>query len=153
MRYTYKNITKTSQLLTLASQQRNSVAHIPLGAGSVIELSYPGLDLYIPHILARIDEGGNDITHIVLRDQATAKAAPTISTPVVPPAVSPKQVVESPNPTAVKPGIYVDNTPKIKPVEQVTPAQVAPVLEIKPEQAVKIETPAEEAAAKDTKSK
>ena len=53
MVYIYKNITKTSQLLTLVSNQHNSVSHITVGVGATVELSYPGLDMYLPHILAR----------------------------------------------------------------------------------------------------
>ena len=107
--YIYKNITKTSQLLTLVSNQHNSVSHITVGVGATVELSYPGLDIYLPHILARLDEGKNNITAEVIRKnsvaiKSTVKPVATFST-------------SSASPTIVQPGIYVAETKSETPTQ------------------------------------
>jgi len=126
MAYTYKNITKISQLLTLPSPQRNTVSHIHLAPNATIDLAYPGLDMYMPHILARM-EGTTNVTHIVLRQNDNAKAAiqaastPKTATPS-PAAVSQPARIAG-NPTAVKPGVYVAKEPATtKPVVAVVPS-------------------------------
>ncbi len=118
MSYTYKNITNSTQLLTLPSQQRNSVSHIHLAAGSTIELAYPGLDMYLPHILARM-EGTANVTHTILRQNEATKAAAQAAAALAPttpakPAVTKPNIVAG-NPTAVRPGIYIDKTPAATP--------------------------------------
>lgn len=148
MVYTYKNITKTSQLLTLVSNQHNSVSHITIGVGATIELSYPGLDMYLPHILARLDEGKNNITATVLRNNSAA----TVKTTVKPVA---NTSTTSASPTSVKPGIYVDKskdttTTSIAKSTKTTVAAITTsvVPEIKSEQTVVVETPSEASATK-----
>ena len=128
MRYIYKNITKSLQLLTLASPLRNSVSQVPLGANATIELSYPGLDLYLPHILARLDEGSNNITHVVLREQAEAKVLAATKPAVLP---KPIPVPEPSMVTNVQPAIYVDKTKEIvKEVPKVEVITETPAVEI-----------------------
>ena len=122
MQYTYKNITKTLHLLTLVSPQRNSVSHVPLGAGATIELSYPGLDMYLPHILARLDEGGNDITHIVLRQKENAKTLTKVGSKTVT-ETKKAEAVTTNNPTAVNPNVKIVPAPDPAPV---VPAPEAP---------------------------
>jgi hypothetical protein len=140
-------------LLTLVSNQHNSVSHITVGVGATVELSYPGLDMYLPHILARLDEGKNNITATVLRNNSTA--AKVTTKPVANVSTS------STSPTIVKPGIYVDNstqattstsatTKAATKTSKTTTASTATVEvpEIKSEQTVVVETPAEAAAKK-----
>ena len=147
MVYTYKNITKTSQLLTLVSNQHNSVSHITVGVGATIELSYPGLDIYLPHILARLDEGKNNITASVLRNNATE--VKTTEKPVANTSTS-----SSASSTIVKPGIYVDNSSKqttkaaTTKVSKAVATSAVEVPAIKSEQTVVVETPSEASAKK-----
>lgn len=84
MRYIYKNITEETKILTLLSEDKASVSSVPLGPGARLEISNANLDIYVPHILARIDEHGNDISHLILRaaEDAAAKA-PVVEAPVV----------------------------------------------------------------------
>ena len=144
MVYTYKNITKTNQLLTLVSNQHNSVSHITVGVGATIELSYPGLDMYLPHILARLDEGKNNITATVLRNNATAASVKPTTKPVANTSSS------SNSPTIVKPGIYVNKTTDtvVAATTKVSAKATPAVPAIKAEQAVVVETPAEADAVK-----
>lgn len=131
MSYTYKNITKTTQLLTLPSAQRNTISHIHLAPNSSIDLSYPGLDMYMPHILARMD-GGINITHTVLRQNDNAKSVaspeaattPAATTPTVSkPAVTETRIAG--NPTAVRPGVYLEKVPAASAAPVIVPAVVA----------------------------
>lgn len=74
MRFIYKNITEETKIVSLLSDDKASVSSIPLGAGARLEVENSNLDIYVPHILARLDENGNDISHIVLRNQELPKA-------------------------------------------------------------------------------
>ena len=143
MRYIYKNITATSRLLSLVSQDSHSVSHVPIGAGTTIELSYPGLDLYLPHILARLNEGGQDITHLVLRSNAVTQAAKTASKLVAnKPVAQAAPASAAGMTTAVKPGVYVENNKSVAaqvaaeaaatpvPAPAVTPEVVPPVVAV-----------------------
>jgi hypothetical protein len=78
MRFIYKNITETTQIVTLLSDDKTQVTSIPLGAGARVEVSNGNLDIYVPHILSRIDENGYDISHSVV--QAAAADARNIET-------------------------------------------------------------------------
>jgi hypothetical protein len=117
--FVYKNITKSLQTLTLVSAQRNSVTHVHIGPGSTIDLNYPGLDQYMPHILARLDEGGNDITHKILRKNAET---PKVVAPAKPRPLPPQNQVLT---SEVAPGRYVDKTPTAQPSLQKAVAKVA----------------------------
>lgn len=76
MRNIYKNITENTVILNLLSTDKTSVTSIPLGAGSRVEVENSNLDIYVPHMLARLDESGNDISHSVIQAAAAdAKAA------------------------------------------------------------------------------
>ena len=151
MRYLYKNITTTGKLLSLLSQDRHSVSHIPVGPSTTIELEYPGLDLYLPHILALINESGQDITHLVLREleenkKAASKVAPVPNKPFVFPT---NQT------TAVKPGIYVDNkveevvkTEAVKVEVKAPVIESVPVVETSTETVEAVSAPVEKATTK-----
>lgn len=92
MRYIYKNITEETKILTLLSEDKASVSSVPLGSGARLEISNANLDIYVPHILARIDENGNDISHMILRaaeDKPVVEAPATVNEPVVVPVVLP----------------------------------------------------------------
>lgn len=65
MSYIYLNNTNQTRIITLVSENRSSASHITIAAGSKIELSYPGLDAYVPHMLLRINELGQNISYLV----------------------------------------------------------------------------------------
>ncbi len=75
MSYVYKNITNQPQLIAVVNESRTDVSHIPLSPGARIELNEPTLDMYMPHILARLNGDGQDITHMILRQAEEQKAA------------------------------------------------------------------------------
>jgi len=68
-RYIYSNRTEEIKIVTLISEARTSCNHLPMSPGSKIELNYPGLDMYVPHCLARLDEAGNDISYVVIKER------------------------------------------------------------------------------------
>ena len=73
MSYIYKNITSIPQLIAVVNESRTDVSHIPLSPGARIELNEATLDMYMPHILARINNDGQDITHMILRQAEEQK--------------------------------------------------------------------------------
>lgn len=96
MRYIYKNITEETKILTLLSEDKASVSSVPLGSGARLEISNANLDIYVPHILARIDDNGNDISHMILRAAEdkpvvapVVEAPAPVNEPVVVPVVLP----------------------------------------------------------------
>lgn len=131
MRYIYKNITPETKILTLLSEDKSSVSSVPLGANSRLEISNNNLDIYVPHILARIDEHGNDISHLVLRaekDEVPVVVAPLtdnepISVPVILPIIdnAGTQPIQITEPDAVVTPIVPEEStivePVLKPVE------------------------------------
>ena len=73
MPFIYKNITDKSQIIAVVSGDKTSVSHMSIAPGSTLELD-ACIDAYVPHILARIDAMGNDISHLVLDAKEKAKA-------------------------------------------------------------------------------
>ena len=82
MRYSYTNISKVSHSIPLLSENKTSIRHIFIRPEEVIELSYPGLDLYVPSIFLR-NVIGREIGFI---------SKPVAALPVVEPVV--EHVVE-----------------------------------------------------------
>ena len=72
MRYIYQNKSDQSKVVTLVNELKTSISHIPMAAGAKLELSYPGLDTFVPHVLARVNEQGTDISHTVIAAQRAA---------------------------------------------------------------------------------
>ena len=54
MRYIYKNVTQENQSVLLASKDQNSVTTKVFWPGAILELDYPGLNLYVPNTLSCI---------------------------------------------------------------------------------------------------
>ena len=153
MRYIYKNITAKSVLLSLASENKHSVSHVPIGPSSTIELSYPGLDLYLPHILARMNESGIDITHLVLRASEDAKVAAEKANVKVEPK---KQVFSESQTSEVKPGIYVEkeaSAPVVKEVVKEVEPEVKVVEPVKEPEVKVVEAPAADPVAEQVAEK
>lgn len=72
MRYIYQNKSDEPKVVTLVNELKTSISHIPMAAGARLELSYPGLDTFVPHVLARVNENGTDISHTVIAAQRAA---------------------------------------------------------------------------------
>lgn len=74
MSYTYKNITDQTHLIAVLNESRTDVSHIPVSPGAKIEVAEPTLDVYLPHILARMSsDGSQDITSQILRQNEDLK--------------------------------------------------------------------------------
>ena len=114
MRFIYKNITETTQILTLLSDDKTQVTSIPLGAGARVEVSNGNLDIYVPHILARVDENGYDISHTVVQAVAADTKSAELSKSV------PEKVV-------------VANEPVVAPIAPVEPTEPVVTLSAMPD--------------------
>lgn len=96
MSYIYKNITSEMHLIGVVNDSGTDVSHMPLAPGAQIEVSNTSLDVYMPHILARILPNGTDITYTVLRRKEDVVEAPVVEAPVVEAPVVEAPVVEAP---------------------------------------------------------
>ena len=54
MKYIYTNITNKPQSVLLATKSQDSVGTRTFNPGAVLELDYPGLNMYVPNILSCI---------------------------------------------------------------------------------------------------
>lgn len=54
MKYIYKNVTSHIQTVLLASKDQTKVENKVFYPGFMVELDYPGLNLYVPNILSCI---------------------------------------------------------------------------------------------------
>ena len=52
MKYIYTNVTGTIQSVLLASKEQDQVGVRTFTPGASLELTYPGLNLYVPNILS-----------------------------------------------------------------------------------------------------
>jgi hypothetical protein len=123
MGYTYKNITDKHQLIAVVNDAGTDVSHVPVGPGARIEVSRPTLDVYLPHVLARLNEAGNDITHIVMRqneDYKTIRAADAKKMEQVPTPVT----TTLPVPTDIKPLVLTPAEEKLPEPEEVPAPKV-----------------------------
>ncbi len=66
MSFKYKNITNNTQILPIISEDKTSVSHISVEPGGIFEVNVT-LDTYVPHILAKLDDLGFNISHLVLK--------------------------------------------------------------------------------------
>lgn len=88
--FIYKNASNVIRTLTLVAQTGSSASFITIGPGATIELPYPGLDMFVPHLLLRVTREGVDISHVVLAnreresEKKTAKEVVVKVAPVVP---------------------------------------------------------------------
>ena len=67
--FIYKNASNVIRTLTLVAQTGSSASFITIGPGATIELPYPGLDMFVPHLLLRVTREGVDISHVVLANR------------------------------------------------------------------------------------
>ena len=74
MRYIYENRSDVAHVVTLVSENKSSISHIPMGPKSRLELSYPGLDVYVPHWLRRVNDAGMDISATIVASRELAPA-------------------------------------------------------------------------------
>ncbi len=51
MKYIYKNVTKENQSVLLSDKEQNNITTMFLQPGAMLELDYPGLNLYVPNTL------------------------------------------------------------------------------------------------------
>lgn len=65
MRHIYENRSGKVHRLFLITEDRNGGNQMVFVPGSRIDLGYPGLDNYVPHLLAKINEHGYDISMTV----------------------------------------------------------------------------------------
>ena len=68
----YKNITNVTQILAVVSEDKTSVSHVPLDPGAVLEVN-ANLDIYVPHILAKLDASDVNISHLVVKARQEIK--------------------------------------------------------------------------------
>lgn len=73
MRHIYENRTRQVQRLFLLTEDNKSGNQIILSPGSKIELSYPGLDKYVPHLLIKFNEQGFNISNAVVANRRKAQ--------------------------------------------------------------------------------
>ncbi len=76
MRYIYENRSDVAHVVTLVSENKSSISHIPMGPKSRLELSYPGLDVYVPHWLRRVNDAGMDISATIVANRELNLAKP-----------------------------------------------------------------------------
>ncbi len=76
MRYIYENRSDVAHVVTLVSENKSSISHIPMGPNARLELSYPGLDVYVPHWLRRVNDAGMDISASIVASRELAPAKP-----------------------------------------------------------------------------
>lgn len=62
MRHIYENQSGKVHRLFLITEDKNGGNQMVFVPGSKIELNYPGLDNYVPHLLAKINEHGYNIS-------------------------------------------------------------------------------------------
>ena len=76
MRYIYENRSDVAHVVTLVSENKSSISHIPMGPKARLELPYPGLDVYVPHWLRRVNDAGMDISATIVASRELAPAKP-----------------------------------------------------------------------------
>lgn len=72
MSFKYKNITNTTQTLAVVSEDKTSVSHMSVEPGAIIEVN-ANLDIYVPHILAKLDASDVNISHLVTKARQELK--------------------------------------------------------------------------------
>ena len=113
----YKNISGETKIIAVLSDSKTSVSHMSLAAGSIIEVS-TSLDSYVPHILAKLDGNGRDISSEVIRERE-AKRVKKIE--VAPEEVKPEVKSEEKPIEVSKPEITVETKTQEPPVETPKP--------------------------------
>lgn len=73
MSFKYKNITNTTQILAIVSEDKTSVSHVSLEPGATLEVNV-NLDIFVPHILAKLDAEDVNISHLVIKARQELKA-------------------------------------------------------------------------------
>ena len=66
MGFYYKNITSETRIIAVLSNNKTSVTHISLAPDARIEVA-TSLDGYVPHVLAKLDANGRDISYEVVK--------------------------------------------------------------------------------------
>jgi hypothetical protein len=123
MGYIYKNITDKHQLIAVVNDAGTDVSHVPVGPGARIEVTRPTLDVYLPHVLARLNEAGNDITHIVMRQNEEYKAIRTADAKKVEQATTPVPAAPI-QPSAAEPLAQTPVEEKLPKPEEVSESKV-----------------------------
>lgn len=62
MRHIYENRSGNVHRLFLMNENKISGSQMVFASGSRIELTYPGLDNYVPHLLIKVNEHGFDVS-------------------------------------------------------------------------------------------
>lgn len=115
MGFYYKNITGETKIIAVLSLNKSSVTHMSLAPDARIEVA-TSLDGYVPHILAKLDADGRDLSYEVVKAREEAKAVVVEKVEEVKPINAP---VEVPAPAPVTPTATIEKTPEpveVKPI-------------------------------------
>ena len=137
MKYIYINHTAFTQTCLLATKNQETVGVRTFAPGAIFELDYPGLNMYVPHILAcsEMDVEHKEPVVISVEPISVVEPAPVVELPevVIPPVEEPivEPVVE------IVPEVVpaVESAPVVEEVPPVVEETATPVLSAKPAKA------------------
>lgn len=118
MQYTYTNVTQQIQTCYLASKDQNSVSVRTFVPGASLTLDYPGLNMYVPQYLSRME--------IDVEFDGPAAPAIVVPTPVVEAVIEPV-VIQEPAPVVIQPPAAEEVPPVVEPVVVEPPSVELPI--------------------------